>query len=176
MTEPFIGEVKICAFAFAPQGWALCNGALLPVAQNQALNALLGSTYGGDARTSVGLPDLRGRTPVHRNYASSQYALGYKGGSETVVLNPTNVPPHTHQFNAATETTSQKLPAPTGATVFNTAQQNFYVAPQANGSDLVPMDTRTCSSYGSGSAHNNMQPSLVLNFIIATVGLWPPRN
>lgn len=175
--DPFIGQIAICAFPFAPKGWALCDGTLLPIAQNQALNALLGTVYGGDGRTTVGLPDLKGRTPVHRNnYSSPDYQIGAKAGVETVTLSSSNVPAHSHYFNAATAPAVKNNNAPSGHCVFANTEQSLYVEPQANGSDLKPMDAEICSSFGGSGAHTNMQPSLAVNFMIATVGLFPPRN
>jgi microcystin-dependent protein len=174
MCEPFLGEIKLCAFNYAPQGWALCNGALLPVAQNQALNALLGSTYGGDGLTTVGLPDLQGRTPVHRDYRNSAYSQGVKGGVEAVTLGATNIPAHTHDFNVATSAGNSKAAIPAGACVLaaTTGGRNLY----GPATTVAPISSYTCASTGGNVGHNNMQPSLVLNFIIATVGLWPPRD
>lgn len=173
MCDPFLGEVKMCAFNFAPQGWALCNGAVLQAAQNQALNALLGNLYGGDGRTTFGLPDLQGRTPVHRDYTQQDYLQGAKKGAETVVLTAANMPSHTHALSASSNAGSKQTAVAAGnSVVAASGTQNFYGA----AASLVAMNGGTCATAGGSAAHNNMQPSLVVNFVIATAGLWPPRD
>ena len=171
--DPFIGQVMISAFKFAPQGWAQCNGAILQISQNQALNALIGGIYaGGDGRTTFALPDLQGRTPVHRYYGKQDYNMGNSVGAEAVPLVTGNMPSHTHDFNV-TQATGIKINAfPTGAAVVAEAPKNLYGSDAA----VTAMGAQTCSVTGASAPHNNMQPSLVLNFVIATVGLWPPRN
>lgn len=174
MCDPFIGEVKICAFKFAPQGWAQCNGTILQIAQNQALNALIGGIYaGGDKVKTFALPNLCGRTPVHRNYSKQDYQMGSSVGAETVTLGVGNMPAHTHDF-VVTQATGTKINAsPTNTAVVSEAPQNLYAADSGT---ITAMSSATCSAAGASAAHNNMQPSLVLNFVIATTGLWPPRN
>lgn len=171
--DPFLGQIAIGAFSYAPQGWALCNGAILPIAQNQALNALIGGIYkGGDGRTTFALPDLRGRTPVHRNYSTQDYAIGKAGGTEGVVLSTSNMPAHIHDFNVTAAAGTKANAAPTGTNVVAAAGQNLY----GTDSSVTAMNAATCSATGGSAAHNNMQPSLALNFVIATVGLFPPRD
>ncbi len=170
--EPFIGEIKICPFNFAPKGWLLCNGALLQISANQALYALLGVTYGGDGKTTFALPDLRGRTPVHRNNSEPTQpplALGKLAGSETVQLKATDMALHTHAFKVSSVPGKRLNAGIANSSVL--AAANLY----GPANPLLQMSATTCSTVG-GTPHNNMQPSLVLNFIIATVGLWPARD
>ncbi len=168
MSEPFLAEVKIFGFNFAPRGWAKCDGQILPINQNQSLYSLLGTTYGGDGRTSFGLPDLRGRTPIHK---SSSHPLGQKGGEEMHSLNVTEMPAHGHTMpalNVAGEDseTEEQLPA--------TGESNAYRP--ASGLTPVAMGADTIGNAGGGQGHNNMQPLTVLNFCIALQGLFPSRN
>lgn len=173
MSEPFLAEVHIFGFNFPPRGYAQCNGQLLPIAQNQALYALLGTTYGGDGRTTFALPDLRSRVPIHKGTAQgANRTLGQKSGQEKVQLTTDQIPAHSHDYalkastDAATATTpAGNLPA-TVVPAFNT-----YGAPStpASGSGAV------VSTVG-GQAHNSMQPYLALNFCIALQGLFPSRN
>jgi len=176
MSEPFIGEIRMVGFNFAPRGWALCDGQLLPIAQNQALFALLGVTYGGNGTTTFGLPDLRGRVPVHQGDgpATSPYVIGQSGGTETVTLLTTQIPAHTHAlagFNG-TPTTSN----PSGAfiasaqTTDGNAVNSF--APSAN----AVLSPASVGASGGSQPHNNIQPYLCVNFIIATTGIFPTRN
>ena len=175
MSEPFLAEIKIFAGNFAPRGWALCDGQILPINQNQSLYSLLGTTYGGDGRTSFALPDLRGRLPMH--YGNG-YTLGSKGGSETVTLTPAEIPSHTHTI------ADVKLMAHDGAgteadpggralahSVNNTPYTN--ATPDA---ELASSITLTVGNTGGGQAHNNLHPYLCLNFIIALRGLFPSRS
>jgi microcystin-dependent protein len=177
--EPFIGEIKLCPFKFVPKGWALCDGSLLPINQNLALYALLGMTYGGEANVNFALPDLRGRTPVHRSNTNPQYLLGAKLGSESVTLTAKQVPSHSHVLNVSNAAGTQMilgsgtniLAAETGA------RNNTEVAPiYAKAENLIPMAATMCKPQGDGKAHDNMQQSLVLNYIIAIEGFFPPRE
>ncbi len=170
MATPFLGEVKICSFNFAPRGWAMCNGQLLPINQNQALFSLLGTMYGGDGMTTFALPNLKGRVPVHVGPSLNQ---GQSGGEIAHTLTGQEVPPHTHLVPASTE-----IPPDTNtsadASVVATAPLNLY-APfvQAN---AVGMNPSVIQPAGSGQAHQNIQPSLVLTFVVALTGLFPSRN
>jgi microcystin-dependent protein len=173
MADPYLGEIRPFAFGYAPKGWALCNGALLSIQQNAALYSLLGNTFGGDGRTTFALPDLRGRTPLHPDPAQQQQR-GTIGGAEQVTLLPTQVPPHTHSViasgtNADRSGAAGATPCFLGATVAGSSY-----AP-ASGATLTPLDASAVGSIGGGQAHNNMQPSLVINFCIATTGAYPPR-
>lgn len=170
--EPFIGEIRINAFSFAPQGWALCNGQTLPINQNQALFALLGNKYGATS-TTFNLPDLRGRTPV--SYGTGDfgrsYPIGQAGGSEGVALTPDQLPAHTHQATAIAATSTK----PTPAGNFLGQGLTTYVANPA-GNKLVALNGATVGEAGASAAHNNIQPTLVLSFCIALNGTFPPRQ
>jgi len=171
MAEPFLAEIRIVGFNFAPRGWALCDGQILPINQNQNLYSLLGTTYGGDGRTSFALPDLRGRTPIHfgQDDGRPNYLLGQKGGFETVTLTQAEMAAHTHTAKASSA--QGDAPVPAGNILADTPQQ-IYAAPAA----LVSIQPATIANVGGGQAHNDMQPVLVLNFCIALQGLFPSRN
>jgi len=165
MSEPFIGEVKIWSVGFAPRGWAFCDGGTLPINQYQPLFALLGTTYGGDGRTTFGLPDLRGRVAVHQDQG---YALGAVGGETAHVLSQAEMPqPHTHQAQGSTAVGSTNIPQ---GMVLAVAGLNAYRDPNP----AQPLVTGTIPPVGGG-AHENMSPYRVLNFCIALVGIFPPR-
>ena len=171
MSDPFIAEIKIFAGNFAPRGYAFCNGSLLPISQNTALFALIGTTYGGDGRTTMGLPNLQNRLAMHpgRGPGLTARRLGQTGGSDTVTLTSAQVPPHNHPVRAANAAPTTN--APTGAFP--------AIAPMYEGGDsgnLVPMSANAMASTGSSGAHDNQQPYLNLNFIIALVGVFPSRN
>ena len=171
MSEPFLAEVRIVAFNFAPRGWAFCDGQILPINQNQSLYSLLGTTYGGDGRTSFALPDLRGRTPIHRGSSNgSSHQLGQKSGEETHTLSASEMPQHTHQLKATSEVGD--LPSATSNHFADTAPGEFYGTP----GNLTSAATTTITNVGGGQAHNNMQPYLAVNFCIALRGLFPSRN
>jgi microcystin-dependent protein len=166
MSEPFLAEIKIVGFTFAPRGWAQCDGQILPINQYQALYSLLGTTYGGDGRTSFALPDLRGRTPIHVGNGHNQ---GQKSGSETDTLTVQQIPQHRHTVNASSSDATTNVPTgnvPAAATTF------AYAEP----SGLTGMNAGVIQSAGGGQSHNNMQPFLTLNFVIALQGLFPSRN
>jgi len=172
MSEPFIAEVRIFAGNFAPRGWAFCNGELLPIAQNTALFSLLGTTFGGDGRTTVGLPDLQGRAPMHPGNGPGLTArkLGQKVGAETVTLTEAQMAAHPHP--------EQGTPAPAQATtaagnlLARSPDEDAYGSPGT----VVAMNPDSTTNTGGGGAHGNVQPFLALNFIIALVGLYPPRS
>lgn len=172
MSEPFIAEVRIWAGNFAPRGWAFCEGQLLPVSQNTALFSLIGTTYGGDGRTTFALPNLEGRAPMHpgRGPGLSQYRLGQKGGSETVTLTEAQLPSHNHSVTAYSR--PGDLADPGGRSLARSAGGNAYHTADSN----VQMAEQALPSAGSSQAHNNMQPYLTLSFIIALVGLYPSRS
>jgi microcystin-dependent protein len=163
MAEPFLSEIRIMSIVFAPKGWALCNGQLMPINQNQALFSLLGTTFGGDGRVNFGLPDLRGRTPVH---VGSGHTLGERGGEEAHTLNIGEMPTHTHVLNASANTGNTNLPE--GA-VLARSGQDAYAGP----ANLVSMAPGTVSNVGGSQAHLNMQPFLTLTFCIAMQGIFP---
>lgn len=165
MAEPFLSEIRIMSFGFAPQGWALCNGQLLPINQNQALFSLLGTTFGGDGRVNFGLPDLRSRAPIH---VGSGHTLGERGGEQAHTLSISEIPTHTHSLKA----TNNNGASPLLTNNFFGAFNNGYGAPSA----LVSMEPSTLASVGGSQAHLNMQPFLVLNFSIALQGIFPSPN
>ncbi len=173
MAEPFLGEVKMVGFDFAPRNWALCNGAILQINQHMTLYALLGTTFGGDGVTTFALPDLRGRTPIN-SYANPYVHQGRYGGLEEVQLSINEMPAHTHDVKASNE--------PADAKAAKLTTNEFAVPDAANiygdATSLVSFHETAVSEAGSSSAvsHQNMQPSLVTNFIIALEGQWPPRN
>ena len=166
MSEPFLAEIRIVGFNFAPRGWAFCDGQILPINQNQSLYSLLGTTYGGDGRTSFALPDLRGRVPIH---VSTNHRQGQKSGEETHTLSVAEMPQHDHSLQATNN--GGGSPSPTG-NVFSNAGSDIYGSPQ----QLLGVDSQTVSAVGGGQAHDNMQPYLVVNFCIALQGLFPSRN
>lgn len=167
MSEPYLGEIKMIGFSFAPSGWALCDGQLLPIDQNQSLYSLLGTRYGGDGRTNFGLPDLRSRVAIHKD---NSYLLGQKGGSETVTLAKSELPVHTHAFRAVVADADKQGPKDH---LLATATEQVYRAPEGT---MVKLRHDAMSSVGGGQGHNNMQPSLIVSFCIALQGLFPPRN
>ncbi|PRC95005.1 phage tail protein [Solimicrobium silvestre] len=180
--EPFIGEIKICAFQFAPRGWAFCDGSMLAINQNQALYSLLGAQFGSSTSSSFALPDLRGRVAVHQ---SPSYPMGAMAGEETVTLTNDTIPTHSHQFVVSTTPANQlnvgidqenilatsNLYSPTNPAIQGPGK-NLYTA----ASNLTPLQASICSNTGSGAAHENMQPSLVINYIIALSGIYPTRD
>jgi microcystin-dependent protein len=167
MAEPFLSEIRIMSFVFAPKGWALCNGQLLPINQNQALFSLLGTTFGGDGRVNFALPDLRARTPIH---VGSGHTLGEKGGEPAHTLSISEIPTHVH--NAVATSTNGSVIVPTSNLLAGGTPQ-LYHAPDAN---LTALNAGTLASVGGSQAHLNMQPFLTLNFCIALVGIFPSPN
>jgi microcystin-dependent protein len=168
MSEPFLSEIKMMSFGFPPKGWAMCNGQLLPINQNQALFALLGTTYGGDGRVNFGLPNLQGRTPIH---LGSGYALGQIGGEQAHTLSISEIPTHTHTASAANVAPSSN--APSNARMISQSQgANLYSA----ASNLQAMAPAALANVGGSQAHENNQPYLTLNFCIALTGIFPSQN
>ena len=165
MSEPFLSEIKLVSFNFPPKGWALCNGQLLPINQNQALFALLGTTYGGNGQTNFALPNLRGRVPIHFD---ASHNLGEAAGSTSVTINQQTMPQHLHFMTASDANGTQPIPAGNVLAQVN----NMYTSPQS----LTTLEPSTISNVGGSQPHNNMMPYLVLNFIIALQGIFPSRN
>lgn len=175
MSEPFIAEIRIFAGNFAPRGWAFCNGQLLPVSQNTALFSLIGTTYGGDGRSTTALPNLQGRAPMHpgRGPGLTARRLGERGGVEMVTLSEAQMPSHNHTLRGSVENGEQgsltgtvSLGRSRGGTLYQTNVS----------SNLVDMASQSLPNTGGSQAHDNMQPFLAINFIIALVGLYPSRS
>jgi microcystin-dependent protein len=167
VAEPFLSEVRVMSFEFAPRGWALCNGQLLPINQNQALFSLLGTTFGGDGRVNFALPDLRARTPIH---VGSGHTLGERGGEQAHTLSIAELPEHTHAANATTAQAAANTNSPTNARV--PAQSNFSNLYAAS-SNFQAMASNALGNVGGSQAHLNMQPFLTLSFCIALQGIFP---
>jgi len=165
VSQPFLSEIKIMSFGFPPRGWAQCNGQLLPINQNQALFSLLGTTYGGDGRTTFGVPNLQGRTPVH---PGNGIALGQLGGEAAHALSVVEMPPHTHGAYATTTPGDSPIP---GGNLLGEAD-NLY----GTLANPVALQASTVSTSGGGQPHNNLQPYLVLNFCIALQGVFPTKS
>ncbi|HSO22895.1 MAG TPA: tail fiber protein [Chondromyces sp.] len=172
MSEPFVAEIRIFAGNFAPRGWAFCNGQLLPLSQNTALFSLIGTTYGGDGRTTTALPNLQGRAPMHpgRGPGLTDRRLGERGGVETVTLSEAEMPNHNHPLQGVAEPADR--PAPGGAVL----ARAVGAAPYGADTSQVPMADEALPPTGGSQAHNNLQPFLTVNFIIALVGLYPSRS
>jgi|SRR4051812_34090749 len=166
MAEPFLSEIRIMSFNYAPKGWALCNGQLLPINQNQALFSLLGTRFGGNGQTNFALPDLRGQVPIH---AGAGHTLGEKGGTESVTLKIQEMPAHMHFFQA-TNVDANRVSPP--ANNFLGPANNLY-GPAAS---LTTLHPSTITAVGGSQAHTNQQPYLVLNFSIALQGIFPSQN
>jgi len=167
MADGFVGEIRSVAFNFAPKGWANCDGAILSVASNQALYSLLLNTYGGSYPTTFALPDLRGRIPVNR---SDTTPLGLRAGSEGVTLTSTQLPKHTHALEASAATGTNSSPVGRFPAVPNGGQL-IYAGGAPSGGEMAPT-----GAAGGNQSHNNVQPSLAINFVIALLGVYPSRN
>lgn len=175
MSEPFIAEIRIFASNFAPRGWAYCDGQLLPVAQNTALFSLIGTTYGGDGRTTMGLPNLQGRSPMHpgRGPGLTSRRLGQQLGTEYVTLSETQMPNHNHSVRV--DGSSPGDHPPSSLTSLANARMGSVYRDDIS-SNLGPMNTRSISNTGGTQSHPNNQPTLAIGFIIALVGLYPSRG
>ncbi len=172
MSEPFIAEIRIFAGNFAPRGWAFCNGQLLPISQNTALFSLIGTTYGGDGRTTTALPNLQGRAPMHPGSGPglTLRRLGERGGTETVTLTEAQLASHSHMVGATDDDAEETNPA--GRLLALTPGEEAYAPPGA----LADMAPQATAHTGGSQPHNNMQPYLTINYIIALVGLYPSRS
>ena len=169
MAEPFLSEIRIMSFIFAPKGWALCNGQLLPINQNQPLFSLLGTTYGGNGQTTFALPDLRGRTPIH---VGSGHTLGEKAGEQAHTLSISELPTHVHVLNASSVAANAPVPfGPTG-NILAQSTNPFYGPPN----NLVALRAGSVTNTGGSQSHLNMQPYLTLSFCIALQGIFPTPN
>jgi microcystin-dependent protein len=163
MAEPFLSEIRLMSFVFAPKGWALCNGQLLPINQNQALFSLLGTTFGGDGRVNFALPDLRGRVPIH---VGSGHTLGERGGEQAHTLSISELPTHTHAPLASSVQGNTLEP---GDAFWGSNSRRPYSSQGAN----TAMNAGGCTNTGGSQAHLNMQPFLTLSFCIALQGIFP---
>lgn len=173
--DPFVAEIRIFPFNFAPTGWAFCNGQLLPISQNTALFSLLGTTYGGDGRTTFALPNIQGGAPMHPGQGPglSQHSLGEEGGSDTVTLLPSEIPVHTHAVNASQGDGTERTPGVAGGQLLATG---IGISQYHTPGPLTNLSPSAVSPTGGGLPHNNLQPYLTLNFNIALQGVFPPRT
>ena len=169
MADPFVAEIRMFGFNFAPKGWAFCNGQLLPISQNTALFSLLGTTYGGDGKSTFALPDLQGSTPLHpgQGQGLSLYDLGQQGGAEFITLLTSEMPIHTHGFVASEEVVNANEP---GDSWFG-AGETRYADPPPTGQ----LNVQDLAIAGASLPHNNLMPYLVVNFCIALQGVFPAR-
>lgn len=174
MSEPFVGEIKPFGFNFAPRGWAFCDGQLLAVSQNDALFSLIGTIYGGDGKTTFGLPNLRGRIPVHAGTGPglSPYRLGQKGGVSTVTLTVNQMPSHAHDVNCDNDF-AQEHPTPANNFMSTDGVDRLY---KENPTNLTTMNSQFVAQAGGSRSHNNMQPYLAINYCIALFGIYPSRQ
>jgi len=172
--DPFVAEIRIFPFNFAPKGWAFCDGQLLPLSQNTALFSLLGTTYGGNGKSNFALPDMQGNAPMHPGQGPglSLHDLGEVGGSQTVSLLESEIPSHPHALQAATTAANSKSPG--GNVLARSGNGNVYLAPA--GAPLVGMSPQILAPAGGDQPHNNMMPYFTLNFCIALQGVFPPRS
>lgn len=173
MADPFLGEIKIISWNYAPRGWSFCNGQLMAISQNQALFAILGTQFGGDGVTTFGLPDFRGRAPVHQGPG---FVGGQGGGEEFHTLLQSEMPGHLHQLTASSQPADQATLVTPPANTPNILAAVTVAAQYAGASSLTPLTPDTVTSAGSSQPHENRMPFLVLNFIIALQGIFPSRN
>jgi microcystin-dependent protein len=173
MADPFVAEIRIFPFNFAPRGWAFCNGQLMPISQNTALFALLGTTYGGDGKSNFALPNLQGATPLHPGQGAglSLRDLGQQGGSEYVTLLQSEIPMHSHILRSSAD--DGDLNTPGGQRVLAASLNGQAYGPAAN---QTSMSMNTLALAGGSAPHNNMQPYLTVNFCIALQGIFPSRG
>ena len=165
MAEPFLSEIRMMSFVFPPKGWALCNGQLLPINQNQALFSLLGTTFGGDGRVNFGLPNLQGRTPIH---VGSGHTLGERGGEQAHTLSIAEIPTHVHVLSASSAEGTAAIPSNT-TVLAGSKNYEAYRSPTS----LVAMAAGSAANVGGSQAHLNMQPFLTISFCIALQGIFP---
>jgi microcystin-dependent protein len=174
MATPFLGEIRMVGFTFPPKGWALCNGQILSISQNSALFSLLGTTYGGNGTSTFALPDLRSRVPIHagQGIGLSPYVQGEQTGTESVVLAFSQMPSHNHTVNGVASGGNQASPAGGSPAIESTGTSLDY----SNATPSSPMNAAMLSPAGSNQPHNNIQPVLCVNFVIALQGIFPSRN
>lgn len=175
MADPFVAEIRIFPFNFAPKGWAWCDGQLLPLSQNTALFSLLGTTYGGNGKSNFALPDLQGSAPMHPQQGPglSLHDLGEQGGSQTVTLLESEIPSHSHPFNSSNSEATVSIPS-SNVSISRTSGGTIYQSNTA--SDLNQLHPGSILPEGSSLPHNNMQPFLTMYFCIALQGVFPPRS
>lgn len=175
MADPFVAEIRIFPFNFAPKGWAFCDGQLMPLSQNTALFSLLGTTYGGDGKSTFALPDLQGRAPMHTGQGPglSLHDLGEEGGAETITLLESEVPVHSHSLMASTQPGEDAAPNP-GEALGRSVGASLYQT--ATNSNIVQLYPGALAPAGGDQPHNNMMPYLAFNFCIALQGVYPPRT
>lgn len=173
MGTPYIGEIRLFAGSFAPTGWAFCNGQLMPISENDALFTLLGTTFGGDGQETFGLPDLRGRVPIHK---SANFIVGEAAGTESVTLTTQQIPVHNHVGLATASNGSQA--SPVGAVLAQPATTGQVIDPKAYSTDppVVQLPAQAIGPVGGSQPHENMQPYLVVSFIISLYGIFPQQN
>jgi microcystin-dependent protein len=171
-SQPFLGTIMLFGGNFAPLGWVFCNGQLLSIANDSALFALLGTTYGGDGQTTFAVPDLRSRVPNHQGQGSglSNYIIGQQSGTETVTLTSNQIPVHTHTVAVSSSAASTGTPSP--SVTLGVAAAETYIADAADGA----MNPQSIGLAGGSQPHDNLQPYLALNYVIATEGIFPSRN
>jgi microcystin-dependent protein len=176
MSNPFLGEIRMFGGNFAPKGWALCNGQLLAISQNTALFSLLGTIYGGNGTTTFALPDLRGRVPIHFGQGAglSNYTQGQQAGSESVTLLVGQLPAHNHTISGVASGGNQAGPANGSFAIESTGTSLNYAS--SSSPPNSPMNPAMLSQTGQNQPHNNIQPYLCINFIIALIGIFPARN
>ncbi len=176
MSDSFLGEIKMFGANFAPVRWALCDGQLITIAQNQALFSLLGDFYGGDARITFGLPDLRGRLPVHYGQGNglTAWQLGTKAGVESITLDATQIPNHNHNFQASNNAASTVNPSE--AVLAESPAGEAYYLEGSPTSTVQLLSSQAVHNAGGSQPHTNIMPSLCINFIICMNGLYPPRS
>jgi microcystin-dependent protein len=173
VSEPFMSEIRIMSFNYPPKGWAMCNGQFLPINQNQALFALLGTTYGGNGQTTFALPDLRGNVPLHEG---GGHTLGEKAGEQNHTLTQSELPAHVHDFSANTCVQSASANATVGPPTNNYWANHGKTTYSTGGVSTAAMSPQAVGNYGGSQPHTNMQPYLVLNFCIALQGIFPSQN
>jgi microcystin-dependent protein len=177
MANPFLAEIRIFPFNFAPKGWAFCDGQLLPISQNTALFSLLGTTYGGDGKSNFALPNMQGNAPMHPGQGPGLllHDLGETSGSDTVILIQSEMPGHSHHINSAAANFAANTNVPTNNAFGKAAQGNPYSIP-AGQTGLAGLSPQTIAPAGGDQPHNNLMPYLTLNFCIAMQGVFPPRT
>lgn len=178
MSEPFLGEIRSFGFNFAPRGWAECNGQLLPISSHSALFSLLGTMYGGDGRTTFGLPDLRGRSSLHQGEGPglSNVRMGQRGGTQSITLTTDNLPSHTHAAQLHGEDAIANKKNPNNKMLAKSTIDNIYAAPVPANNKIMAPESIVVQATGGGQAFANASPYLVVNMCIALEGLFPPRS